>query len=126
MFYWLIFGAVVVYILYKLRYNIMLLLFTRNNPVDKVYDELLLSLITNQKITSCDIQKYYITIEFSNGVFFKAWNENKYYAWLQNGRFYKETGEDIFKSSDMVSIKTMYLLREAIQRFFREKVKDII
>lgn len=58
-----------------------------NYGVDHVLDEILIISIKSG-ILKINQSHYDIEIFFGNGYCMKAWNANKYHAWLNEGEFY--------------------------------------
>jgi hypothetical protein len=69
-------------------------------------------------ISTCDFVQdgYRLAIRFNSGTAMLAWNENRYYAWLQRGQIgsYQWSGS-------RPSAETMVKLRDAIKDYYLTK-----
>ena len=70
-------------------------------------------------IASIKSSKYFLNITFKNGLVLEAWNENKYYAWLQSG-YIGNYNWDYMRPSAY----TMLCLLQAMQDFTIKGLKS--
>jgi hypothetical protein len=99
--------------------------FHYNYKLNFEYDERLSNLLKTEKIVkinqnlrvNSDTENITTTeIYFSNGVIFKFWNENKYYAWLKSGIF-TSFGSEVEFVESRPSSRTMLMFKNAIKNF---------
>lgn len=129
-YFWpLIIGGTIGSLFFILRYRFIMLgsLPLKNKKTDKNYDRVLSALIDNRSIVDVTYTtgNYYIEVVFQGGYVLKAWNKNKYYAWLKKVTILGPEGETILKSDYMVSCKTMYKLRNKLKKFGEKRLDPI-
>lgn len=85
-----------------------------NEPIDEVLDMLILGGLRGG-ISSVTVTNQYLglIVEFKNGVVLKAWNHNRYYAWLQCGSI----GEYQWNGGRPAA-ETMVKLKDAIKDYY--------
>jgi hypothetical protein len=108
----IVIGLLVLWFYKANKANFQLNCWSFNEGVDEIVDMLLRAGIESG-IASLKMSQYDLTIEFCNGKTMRAWNGNKYYAWLGHGRI----GEYVW-SSARPSTEAMVLLRDAIKQYY--------
>lgn len=66
--------------------------------------------------------KYDAVITFNNGVIYEYWNENKYYAWLQDGKFIFKNSTIFRYSGARPTIKTIHRFKRYINSSKKPKI----
>ena len=66
--------------------------------------------------------RYQLTIKFKNDIIIKAWNSNKYYAWLIHGTIIKDGNILLDYNEERPSLKTMALLRKTIDQYYKDLI----
>lgn len=93
-----------------------------NDEVNKSLDEYLKLLLLSNTITIVEISLIgcVMKIKFSNNKVIEFWNENKWYAWMCEGKIYTEgkNGQVEFEwKASRPKRRTMNLLLEKIENF---------
>lgn len=98
------------YYVNRFRFRLGTLLF--NNAVDDTLDGVLNKCL-DSGIKSVETGQYWLTVEFKNGWGMKAWNENKYHGWINQGviGLYSWSG-------GRPSVRTMVRLKEEIKKYY--------
>ena len=95
-------------------YRLLLRTLIFNEYKDRFYDKLLLKCLESgiDKILECG--KHHAEVVFYNGIKFRFWNTNKYYAWLTEGCFTTVDTHLIHFKDSRPSAKAMYLLQKQL------------
>ena len=93
-----------------------------NDEVNKSLDEYLKLLLLSNTITIVEISLigYRMKIKFSNNKVIDFWNENKWYAWMSDGKIYTEDENEQLEfewKASRPKKRTMNLLLEKIENF---------
>lgn len=102
-----------------------------NHGVDIVLDTLLNKILDSNRITDYIEERCHFTIEFEDGTTVKAWNNNKWYAWMCIGEIKisdnKNTCNYTYKWNDKrPKRKTMNRMLAALDSFKIDKFISII
>lgn len=90
-------------------------------PIDKGYD-LLLSRCLDSGIYSVKESYYEIELVFNNGVSLNAWNANRWYSWIKDGRFRFPSGK-VKQYSGMVTNNTMARVLDSLEEFQKIEIE---
>ena len=108
---------------------------TLNDRFDEAYDNLLSNCIKSG-ITSYRYDTHEGEVLFSNNVYYRFWNSNKYYAWLNTARFQNNSyptnailpsgrRNEISFNGGRPSAKTMYRFKEALKKINGQQVQSV-
>lgn len=89
-----------------------------NYGADLVLDSLLKSGLESGIKNIYTNDAFFITVEFNNGLTMRAWNVNKYYAWLHEGIFTFPDGKCYRWQDGRPKRKTMARLYKSLRNFF--------
>lgn len=95
-------------------YRLLLRTLIFNEAKDNFYDKLLLKCLESGVDEILEYEKYNVEVVFYNGIKFRFWNSNKYYAWLTEGCFTMVNKHLIHFKDSRPSAKAMYLLEKQL------------
>ena len=97
-----------------------------NYVVSEELDAVLSETLNTRKLEKAEYDGYYVTLHFEGGVSIKAWNENRYFAWLASGTVEKD-GETILRwDGARPRRRTMNRLLKLLERHVLEMIKEQI
>lgn len=91
--------------------------------VSEELDAVLRKALNTRKLEKAEYDEYYVTLHFEGGVRIKAWDVNRYFAWLARGSVEKD-GETILRwDGARPRRKTMNRLLKLLERHVLERTK---
>lgn len=94
-----------------------------NYGVSEELDTVLREALNTLKLEKAEYGEYYVTLHFEGGVSIKAWDENRYFAWLVRGSVEKD-GETILRWDGVrPRRRTMNRLLKLLKRHVLERIK---
>lgn len=95
-----------------------------NHEVSEELDAVLRETLNTRKLEKAEYGEYYVTLHFEGGVRIKAWDENRYFAWLARGTVEKY-GETILRwDGARPRRRTMNRLLKLLKRHVLEMIKE--
>lgn len=108
----------------RLKYS---LLWCRYNLYKSDYNlDVLLIYLNNIKINSIDSSTYHCEIIFDGGTKVIFWNENRWYAWMNNGEIEFENGKKLDWNNRMPSDEVLYKLKKIVRKYEKSIKKSDI